>query len=318
GLLDRTHLRFFTLNSIKQWFPEAGLQIYEIQTRGRKEENYQAFQQILSPVIQSLGLDASQFAIQTGAVQYVVRALKSQQPPRNLLIQTMMMAPLACDRVRVLEPDRLSLTIPGVRTVSTVKTADLNISQPGEEKVFVWQRNFLQNPDDLPGVQKLLRQNYLIVAEIDDDPMHWTAHIDNQFFTYKACHCIQTSTEPLAEFLRQINPNVVVFQNQLAYLPPPRQYKTDGTVKLFFGALNREEDWAVIMPALNRVLADYPETVSAQVIYDQKFFAALATSQKQLEPFCAYERYQELMRECDIALVVVNKLIDFERRQHWD
>ena len=60
------------------------------------------------------------------------------------------------------------------------------------------------------------------------------------------------------------------------------------------------------MPALNRVLADYPEKVSVQVIYDQKFFAALATSQKQLEPLCAYERYQELMGECDIALLPLN------------
>jgi glycosyltransferase involved in cell wall biosynthesis len=136
--------------------------------------------------------------------------------------------------------------------------------------------------------------------------MRWPSHAENQFFTYRACHCIQTSTEPLAEFLRQINPNVVVFPNQLAYLPSPREYKNDGKVKLFFGALNREEDWAVIMPTLNRVLADYPETVSVQVIYDQKFFAALTTEQKQLEPLCNYERYQELIRKCDIGLLPLN------------
>jgi SAM-dependent methyltransferase len=306
GLLDRTHLRFFTLDSIKQLFAAAKLQVYEIQTRGNKGADYEKFQQVIAPVLQALGVAQAQFALQTGAFQYVVRAIKSSVQPRRLLIQTMMMAPLACDRVRVLEPDRLSSTIPGVRTVAAVKTADLSIAQPGEEKVLIWQRGFLQAPDDIPKIQELLRRGYLIIAEIDDDPMRWPAHAENQFFTYRVCHCVQTSTEPLAEFLRQINPNVKVFQNQLAYLPEKRQYGEDGEIKIFFGALNREEDWAAIMPALNRVLADYGEKVRVQVIYDKQFFAALETPHKELEPFCPYERYQEILHACDIGLLPLN------------
>mgnify|MGYP002777997284 FL=1 len=306
GLLDRTHLRFFTLDSIKELFATAGLQVYEIQTRANKGGDYEKFQQLIAPVLKALGVDSGQFAIQTGAFQYVVRAIKSSVAPRRLLIQTMMMAPLACDRVRVLEPDRLSSTIPGVRTVATVKTADLSYAQAGEEKVFIWQRGYLQAPDDVAKIQDLIRRGYLIIAEIDDDPMRWPAHAENQFFTYRTCHGVQTSTEPLAEFLRQINPNVKVFQNQLAYLPEKRKYGEGGEVKIFFGALNREEDWALIMPALNRVLADYGEKVRVQVIYDKQFFEALETPYKQLEPFCAYERYREILHGCDIGLLPLN------------
>ena len=306
GLLDRTHLRFFTLDSIKQLFAAARLQVYEIQTRANKGAEYEKLQQVITPVLKALAVDPAQFAVQTGAFQYVVRAIKSSVQPRRLLIQTMMMAPLACDRVRVLEPDRLSSTIPGVRTVAAVKNADLSYAQPGEEKVLIWQRGFLQAPNDIPKLQELLRRGYLIIAEIDDDPMRWPAHAENQFFTYRACHCVQTSTAPLAEFLRQINPNVNVFQNQLAYLPEQRQYGADGEVKIFFGALNREEDWALIMPALNRVLADYGEKVRVQVIYDKQFFAALETRYKELEPFCNYERYQEILHGCDIGLLPLN------------
>ncbi|MGL5033338.1 MAG: class I SAM-dependent methyltransferase, partial [Microcystaceae cyanobacterium] len=265
GLLGRTHLRFFTLASIQKWFAEAGLQIYEIQTRGQKKENFQTVQELLAPVIQSLGIDAQQFATQTGAVQYVVRALKSPQPPRRLLIQTMMMAPLACDRVRVLDPDKLSNTLPGVRTVATIKTADLGMAQEGEEKVFIWQRASLKYPDEIAKIQLLLQKDYLIVAEMDDDPRHWQKHIDNDFFSYRACHCIQTSTESLAAFLRTINPNVAIFSNQLAYLPPVREYDNNDQIKLFFGALNREEDWRVILPTLNRVLGNYLGKVSVQI-----------------------------------------------------
>lgn len=306
GLLDRTHLRFFSLDTIKDLFARSELQIYEIQTRGVKGEQFEKFQQILTPAITGLGLDAADFGMRTGALQYVVRAVKPSLTLRRLLIQTMMMAPLACDRVRVLEPDRMSATIPGVRTVAAVKGADLTVAQPGEEKVFIWQRGFLRTPDDIPKVKNLLERGYLIVAEIDDDPMRWPGHEENNFFTYRAFHCVQTSTEPLAAFLRGINPNVGVFKNQLAYLPEPRKYGKDESITIFFGALNREEDWSPIMPALNRVLADYGDKVGVQVIYDRQFFDALETSHKQLEPFCPYERYQELLRTCDIAVLPLN------------
>lgn len=306
GLLDKTHLRFFALDTIKQLFADVGLQIYDVQPRGQQGESFQKFQQIMAPVINSLGLESTDFAQRTGALQYVVRATKTPIASKPLLIQTILMAPLACDRVRVLEPDQLSATIPGVRTLATVKTANLGAGKPEEDKVFIWQRAYLQSPTDVPKLQELLRRGYLIVAEIDDDPLRWPVHGENQFFSYKACHCVQTSTELLAEFLRGINPNVGVFQNQLAYLPPARNYESEAPVTLFFGALNREEDWAEIMPVINGVLGQFGDRIRVQVIYDQKFFDALETPHKQFESFCPYERYQELLHTCDIAILPLN------------
>jgi len=301
GLLDRTHLRFFTADSIRRLFSDAGLEIYDMQTRGRYEADFRQAQQLLAPLAGALGLDAAQFALRTGALQYVVRAARLP-PRRRLLIQTMV-APSACDRVRILEPDYCSATLPGVRTIATTGVADLDVGLPGEDKVFIWQRADLRKPRDLNTQRELLRRGYLLIAEIDDHPLNWPEYAAHDFFTFRSCHGVQTSTEPLAEFLRGLHPHVAVFANQLACLPPPRTYADDGPVTLFFGAFNRLPDIQDALPALNRVLADYAGRIQVKVIYDRAFFDMLATAAKEFEPYCQYERYEEILRNCDVALL---------------
>ena len=173
---------------------------------------------------------------------------------RRLLVQCVMGSP-PCNRVRVLEPNRLLDTIPGTRTYAAgPDKIDLDLGQAQEEKVFVWQRAALAYADGMKLQKALLAKDYLIVAELDDDPGYWPAYADSIAFTLRSCHCVQTSTEPLADRLRGLNPHVAVFPNQLACLPPPRTYDDESPVALFFGAWGREEDWAALMPAINRVL----------------------------------------------------------------
>ncbi|MEG4941725.1 methyltransferase domain-containing protein [Microcoleus sp. F4-D5] len=300
---DSKMQHWFTLESIKSLFAQAGLQVYEFQGKGHKTENFVRFQELLHPMVKALELTSSSFATETGAEHYIARSTKSALPARRLLIQTIIMAPTGCDRVRVLEPDKFSATIPGVRTVSAVKTAELVPPLSGEEKVFIWQRTIMQYPAYIPQLKELLQQGYLIVAEIDDNPVRRREYADNNYLSYRGCHCVQTSTEPLAKILRQYNPNVAVFPNQLAYLPPPRIYPAQDTVTIFFGALNREKDWQPIMAALNRVLVAHKHRIRVKVIHDRRFFESLKIQQKEFEPFCSYERYQEIMYSCDIALL---------------
>ena len=323
----------FSVNRIKEIFATAGLQIYEIQTVADKSKQLklqlQKFLRLMAGAIEALGIDRATFATQTSAREYIVRATKSPVAPRRLLIQTNLMGSWPVYRIRTIEPDRFSRTIPGVRTVATVKSADLSIALPQEEKVFIWQRSMLQYPADIPKLKRLLEKGYLIVAETDDDPLWRPEYERGKFLNFRGCHCVQTSTEPLADYLRQHNPNVAVFPNQIAYLPPsrfsPLAYSEDSEVKnsdfkntvtLFFGAFRREEDWQPIMTALNRVLKDsgkagrfssgaLPE-VRVRVVYDKQFFDALETEAKEFEPLCDRERYLKILSSCDIALLPLN------------
>ena len=306
GLMDRTHLRFFAAEGLRPLFANAGLQVFDVKPRWWPNPEMDAFHQMMIPVIQKLGLDPIQFAMRTSALQYIVRSVKAVEPPRKLAIQTLIGEPMVCARVRVMEPDRFLGTLPGVRTIASTDAKQLGQVLPDEARVFIRQRNILLEDIHLEGQATLLQLGYLVVAEFDDDPRHFPEVEDNRFATFSACHAVQTSTEALADVIRPHNPHVKVFANQIAVLPPPRVYHEDGPTTLFFGALNRENDWAKILPALNRVLRERGSSVTLNIVYDKALFDALETVHKTFQPFCPYERYTEILSASDIALLPLN------------
>jgi glycosyltransferase involved in cell wall biosynthesis len=300
---DPAQLRFFTLDSIQELFLGAGLQPFDRMARMHIGPDFTRLQELLGPMLAVLQVDTNRFALQAGAIQYLVRAIKAAAPPPALWLHTFIGEPNVCARVRVNEPEAFLNTIPGVHARSAVGKVEYKILGPGEQGVFLWQRVVLKPDQQLPNLRDMLRQGYLIVTDIDDDPLAFPAFEATDFFIFRACHAVQASTEPLAAYLRQFNPNVKVFPNHLARLPPPREYAEDGPVVLFYGALAREKDWGPIVPALNRVLGAWGPAVEARVVEDNWFFDALGTPSKTFAPFLPYAEYEAVLRGCDLALL---------------
>ena len=141
---------------------------------------------------------------------------------------------------RVGEPAAFLSTMPGIRTVAGtgLQFDDLDRTNRGEEKVFLQQRLIIPRADHIRLNRALLQKGYLIVGEFDDDPAHFAELGRSDFLALRGCHCIQTSTDIMAESLRPYNPHVRVFPNQVASLPPPRtaNSKEASPVTIFFGA----------------------------------------------------------------------------------
>jgi hypothetical protein len=206
--------------------------------------------------------------------------------------------------VRIAAPARLAAGIPGVRVVTVESAAKFELlpAAPEEEKVLVWQRPILEWPKNLATLRALVERGYLLIVERDDYP--WRPDFAaNRHLSHRGVHAIQTSTETLAVALRQWNPNVGVFPNQLTELPPPREHADGGPVTIFFGAFNRQEDWKPCMGPLNDVLRPRGDGVRVRVVHDRAFFDALETPYKEFEPSCPYDRYRAILGQCDVALL---------------
>jgi hypothetical protein len=216
----------------------------------------------------------------------------------------MMMPTPGCQHVRIVEPNRMLKSIPGVRTLAQVNSITFSDARPDEEKIVVWQRPLLDSRGGVERLRKLLRRGYLVVVDCDDDPFRRHEHRLNDFLPLRGCHAIQTSTDALADVLREFNPHVAVFENQLAELPPPPEYcEGDVPVRIFFGAIAREYDWAPLVPELHAVIESRGERIEFQVLHDQRFFEALPTAAKSFDKLARYERYLELLAEADVAIL---------------
>lgn len=237
-----------------------------------------------------------------GSKQLLVRAAKEK--PRPLLVQAFLGETSVCSRVRINEPNEFLMTLPGVHTVSATANTNTKPGQGYDRKVFIWQRIKPPLADCIQAQGKLLKSGYAIVVEWDDDPLLWRDYFEStDFFLFRSCHGIQTSTPALADFLRQFNSNVKIFPNQMQQLPPLRTFSKQEQVTVFFGAVNREAEGAAMVPVMKRVIELFGSRVRFIVIHDQRFYRALPTVHKEFISFCSYSEYIRHLGRSDIALL---------------
>ena len=342
GLLDRTHLRFFTLKSIHELFAESGLRIMSIEGRRIGNASFERYWAMLEPMVRALEIDGEGFRRRTTALQFVVKAIKrgecstaktsaatrslcckSRAAPNmrtsertggatptkadsiKISVQTAMFAPRACAHVRVLEPNMLLENIEGVRTCVRVKSVDTTFPLPYEQRIAVLQRPIVRHENDVNMLRHLMLTGYLVILEYDDDPSRRSKHRANNFLTFRACHCVQTASSALARFIHQYNPHVTVFQNHIGHLPPIRTFEESETISVFFGAINREREGQYVAGLLDELPTNVKQLLKFIVVHDKKFFRALnvPTDRKTFEPFCSYEKYKQLLSKADIGLL---------------
>ena len=96
---------------------------------------------------------------------------------------------------------------------------------------------------------------------------------------------------------------MAVFPNALVSLPEVRNFADPGGLTVFFGALNREQDWQPLMGAINAVARAVGERLRFSVVHDRGFFDALETPHKRFTAMCDYDAYMDLLGECEVSLM---------------
>ena len=226
----------------------------------------------------------------------------------SLLLHAMTLKPIgAVNDLRVLQPFSVLTKRKGIRSVIEEGFASLAYGRRFGQKIFLWHRPILKR-QHVETIQKIRDAGYVIVVEFDDHPMRWPEIGQYDYLTFQGAHAVQTSTEPLADYLRAFNPHVKVFPNQVAELPPLREAEpgAETPLTIFFGALNRESDWAPIIEPLNEVIQAAAQPLHFVVIHDRAFFDQLALREGDTKEFtdtCDYGTYRQHLYRSDVSLL---------------
>lgn len=301
GLFDRTHLRWFTRDGMKEALEGAGLVPLEAAPRIFGIEKAEAFAKQAEPTLRAMGVDPADWLRRSAPLQYVWRATKAA--PKPLVVVARTLKPVGgVNDVRVLEPFAAMATRPGIVTRAGME-ASLPKLDAGIPRIMVLQRRLLDHPDAPNYLRALRATGAVLVQEFDDDPAHWPSIAASNSLAFRGVHAVQTSTEPLAALLRDLNPEVAIFPNALTSLPEPRNFADPSRMTLFFGAINREADVAPFIPALNRALAEAGPRLSIAVMHDRRTFEALDTPHKSFAPLANYADYRAAMGRCELAFL---------------
>ena len=303
GLFDHTHLRWFTPRMMGKALADAGLQLSDVSPRPIAREQAEQFVSALAPGLQALGVNPAEYLNRAVPLQFIWRARKSALA-RIELSATMLTPQGGVSDVRVIEPIRAMRTDSALLGTIASET-DFDPRLQDSPRIAVLHRPLLLGESGIVRLRALLDKGYVIVSEFDDHPQFMEdrgVNLDD-LLTFRGVHAIQTSTENLAEALRPQNPEIEVFRNGIFALPPVNNFNDPDHLTLFFGAINREADWAPLMPVLNEVARAVGERLRLHVLRDEGFYNALETPHKRFEPMTSYAEYMTMLGAADIAFM---------------
>ncbi len=302
GLLDRTHLRWFSLETMKRGLEALGLAPCDVHPRVFDQERAQEFITALAPSLRMMGIDPHAYASRAMPLQYVWRVRR--RPPVRLTVMATMLAPVGgVSHTRVIYPMRALATDAAVQTSLLTGSDMLPKLPPEHPRVLVLHRPVLAGVQGIDQLARLFASGWVVVTEFDDHPDFFKAMQGDGQLSFSGVHAVQTTTPALAEVLRARNPELRVFPNAIHSLPEPCNFADPSRLTLFFGALNRERDWQPLMPVLNAVAASVGERLRFSVVHDRAFFDALDTPHKSFTPTCDHETYLQLLGEAEIAFM---------------
>ena len=302
GLLDETHLRWFSLASMRKGLEAIGLFPCDVKPRVFDIKDAEVFANKIAPGLVALGVDPQTYAERSAPLQYVWRVRKQPRPPILNIVSDMLEPVGGVSHVRIVYPLQALRTDPAVMT--QIK-ADGEVVVPGGDapRICMLHRPTLAGARGAARIRNLLSNGWVIVTEFDDHPDHFGMLNADDQYAFRGVHAVQTSTPVLGSVLRGLNPEVAVFPNTIRFLPDVRNFADPRAVTLFFGALNREQDWAPLIPTLNAVAEKAGDRLRFCVVHDQQFFDALHTPHKRFTPTCDHDTYMTLLGQCEIAFM---------------
>ena len=263
GLLDRTHLRFFTASSMVQLFTDAGLTPLKIRSREIviDKPRFEAFMESMQARIATAGLDPAAVRQRCATMQYVLRAVRSQKPANKHALSTVESSQSTelIDSPRPQRAQKLVIIMlamaPSFADVRTklpvaaygslidcevhyfehqVRMPDLPVDLP---KVLIVQRQLPANLSEWQAtVQRLQAKGWLVLAEWDDHPALFAPRIRENFdrapwASVATTHGVITSTEPLANEIKGVrgDERILLFDNRLIELPPAKSPRSVGS-----------------------------------------------------------------------------------------
>jgi SAM-dependent methyltransferase len=301
GAPDAGSAAGFTRDSMRQLLEEAGLTCCDVTPHEPDRDAAGRFARALAPGLAALGIDPDEYLGRAAPAALLWRARK--EPRQTVMLSGTMLVPVGgVSHVRVVHPLQAVASDPAFQTMVS---GEIQPRAPDDDtpRIFVLHRPALAGAHGLQSLQTLRAAGYLIVTEFDDHPDHFEMMQRSGHLSFRGVHALQTSTAAMAEALRPYNPEIAVFPNALVSLPEVQNFSDPDRMTLFFGALNRENDWQTLMPAINAVAAITGEQLAFQVVHDRSFFDALDTPHKAFTPTCDYDTYLRLLGGCEICFM---------------